>query len=85
MTALETIQSSNRELAEKISEETLGNSQHPYRGKFVGIANGRVVAVADSLDDAIDELERVEPDPSKCFCFEGGVDYKRTIELWSPF
>jgi hypothetical protein len=85
MTALETIQLNNRELAEQISEETLRDPHHPYRGKFVGIANGQIVAVADNLDEAIAQLERVEPDPSKCFCFEGGVDYQRTIEFWSPF
>ncbi len=65
----------NRAVAEQINREALANPQSPYAGKFVGIANGQVVATADNLDDAIRLLLNVEPDRQKTFCFEAGVDY----------
>jgi hypothetical protein len=65
----------NRKLADQINAEALANPQSPYGGKFVGIANGQVVAVADNLDDIDDALEKAEPDPDKTFFFEAGVDY----------
>ena len=65
----------NRSLAEQINQEALANPQSAYAGKFVGIANGQVVATADNLDEAIQLLLSVEPDREKTFCFEAGVDY----------
>jgi hypothetical protein len=65
----------NRSLAEQINQEALANPQSPYFGKFVGIADGQVVATTDDLDEAIRLLLAVEPDRQKIFCFEAGVDY----------
>lgn len=72
----------NRELAEKINKEVKENPQHPYAGKFVGIANGQVVAVADSLDDIGDRLEKIEPDSTRTFVLEVGADYSKTEFIW---
>ncbi len=68
----------NRELAEKINMEVKENPQHPYVGKFVGIANGQVVAVADNLDDAGDQLEKIEPDNTRTYVLEVVADYSKT-------
>src|SRR5436309_150459 len=46
----------NRELARQINEEALKNPHSPYANKFVGIANGQVVVIADDLDQMIRRL-----------------------------
>lgn len=85
MVDLDTIQEANRTLGEKLSKEIFDDPNHPYRGKFVGLANGQVVAVTDSADETIEKLELIEPDQERCFCFEGGLDYGEEETLWSPF
>ena len=72
----------NRELARRINAEALSNPQSPYAGKFVGIANGQVVVVADDLDEIVNRLREVEPDPMRTFCIEAGRDYDRVAEIW---
>jgi hypothetical protein len=71
----------NRKLAEKINAETRANPQSPYANKFVGIANGQVVVVADTRDEMSRRLREIEPDPSKCFCVEASRDYSEVIEI----
>lgn len=71
----------NRSLAEQINRDALANPKSPYAGKFVGIANGQVVATADNLDDAMRLLLSVEPDRQKSFCFEAGVDYSEVQHI----
>lgn len=72
----------NRELARKINEEALKDPQSPYAHKFVGIANGKVVVVADSLDAMSRRLRQIEPDPTKTFCVEASRDYDVVEEIW---
>src|SRR5438552_16207275 len=64
------IQARNRELAARINAEARANPNSPYAGKFVGIANAQVVVVADSWDDVVRELQRVESEPQNTFCLE---------------
>ena len=78
-----TVPQLNRELANQINEETLRNPQSPYAHKYVGIANGQVVAVADDLDELDQRLEQAEPDPTKCFCVEASRDYTQVEYIWS--
>jgi hypothetical protein len=78
-----TIQERNRQLARRINEEALANPNSPYNGKFIGIANGQLVVVADDLDEVVDRLRQVEPDPQKLFCIEAGIDYDEVVEIWS--
>ena len=67
----------NRELADKLDKEVKANPQHPYTGKFVGIANGKVVTVADTLDDVCHSLEQIEPDNLRTYVLETGLDYSQ--------
>ena len=78
-----TVQQANQALADKVNAEALGNPQSPYAGKFVGIANGHVVAVADDADEVIKSVRQIEPDPSKTFVLEAGLDYDEPQEIWS--
>jgi peptide subunit release factor RF-3 len=83
MSNTRSVQQLNQELADQINEEARRNPQSPYAGKFVGIANGQVVVVGDTLDDVAHGLPQFEADPSKTFCIEAGIDYDAVQEIWS--
>lgn len=82
MSIAKTVQELNRELADKINEEALRNPLSPYANKFVGIANGQVVVVADSLEEMSLRLRQIESDLSKCFGVEASRDYSVVEEIW---
>src|SRR5947208_5815164 len=42
------VQEANEQLARQINEEARSDPHSPYAGKFVGIANGQVIVVADT-------------------------------------
>jgi hypothetical protein len=75
MRPLTGIQKTNNELATQINREALANPQSPYAGKFVGIANGQVVVVADKFHDAVCLLREAEPDATRTQCIEASCDY----------
>jgi hypothetical protein len=77
-----TVQELNAELARKINEEALRDTQSPYAHKFVGIANGQVVVVAESFDEMIRRLHQVEPDPTRTYGVEASRDYSEVVEIW---
>ena len=83
MPDVRTVQQLNRELAKKINEEALRNPQSPYANKYVGLANGQVVVIADDLDELDQRLAQAEPDPTKCFCIEASRDYTQVEYIWS--
>ncbi|MBI3822360.1 MAG: hypothetical protein HY289_06740 [Planctomycetes bacterium] len=71
----------NRELGEQVLDEAR-RQPNAYTGKYVGIANGKVVVVTDDLNDLLKRLKHVEPDPSKTYCVELGRDYSKVYEIW---
>ena len=77
-----TVQDLNRELATRINEEARTNPDSQYANKFVGIANGQVVVVADNLEDLARRIRQAEPDPSKTLCVEASCDYDQVHEIW---
>ena len=79
------VQTANRQLANQIHEEAHRDSNSPYAGKFVGIANGRVVVAADNWREVSERLRQVEPDPSKCYCIEPSADYESVHEVWRVY
>lgn len=82
MPTLVDIQQRNRELAERISQEARSNPQSTYTGKYVGIANGQVVSVAESFEDGLRLLRRAEPDNTRTFLLEVGADYSKVEYIW---
>ncbi|HMC66950.1 MAG TPA: hypothetical protein VKI65_18580 [Gemmataceae bacterium] len=82
MAAASSVQDLNRELARRINEEARKNPHSPYANKFVGIANGQVVVVADSLDEMSRRLRQIEPDPTKCFGVDASEDPDEVHEIW---
>jgi hypothetical protein len=75
------VQARNRELARTINEEARRNPQSPYTGKFVGIANGQVCAVADDLDTLVQRLQEAGADARDTLCLEAGLDYDAVQEI----
>ena len=49
---------------------------------WVGIANGQVVVVADTLDEMAKRLDAIEPDPSKTFGLAASEDPKEVQYIW---
>lgn len=82
MESVSVVQQRNREMAQRINQEALANPQSAYAGKFVGLANGQVVVVADSLDEVVQRLQKVEGDPQRTFCIEAGLDYDAVQMIW---
>ena len=62
--------------------EARQDPQSPYANRFVGIANGQVVVVADDLEGMVRRLRQIEPDPSKTFGIEASRDYSVVEEVW---
>jgi hypothetical protein len=72
----------NRELAGRIDREVRADPGHPYAGKFIGIANGRVVAVAADVEEVCDALERAEPDNTRTYVLEAGAEGGGVEYIW---
>jgi hypothetical protein len=85
MSTLADVQAHNRQLARQINEEALRDPHSPYAGKFVGIANGKVVVVANDLAEMVQRLHQIEPDPMKTCCVEASLDYDDAVDIWSLF
>ena len=73
----------NKALADRINEEARANPASPYAGKYVGIANGQVVAVAETLGEVAGKLRQLESDPSRCFIVEASRDYNVAEYNWN--
>jgi hypothetical protein len=72
----------NRELARRINEEARDNPRSAFAGRFVGIMNGQVAAVADDLDELVQSLRLAEADPRQTLCLEVGLDCSQVQEIW---
>ncbi len=72
----------NEALCRQINREARANPQSPYAGKWVGMVGGKVVAVADTLDEIAAQMEKIEPDRTKRFVFKGDADYDTTDYVW---
>jgi hypothetical protein len=72
----------NQEVARRINEEARQNPNSPYANKFVGLVNGQVVVVADTLDEMACRLREIEPDQTKTFGVEASRDETEVHEIW---
>jgi hypothetical protein len=82
MSTITSMQQRNRDLAEQLNEDALRNPHSADVGKFVGIANGKVVVVADNWRAVARALRIAESDASKTFCIQLGRDYSEVHEIW---
>jgi hypothetical protein len=72
----------NEELANRINQEALANPQSPYAGKYVGIADGKVIISSDSLDEVADFLRQQVTDLRRARIVEASRDYNIVEEIW---
>jgi len=77
------VRAANERLAEQIRNEALTVPGSPYADKVVGIANGQVVVVGDSLREVDQRLRQIEPDPARCYIADVGADYETVQDVWS--
>jgi hypothetical protein len=70
------------ELAKAINRDARSNPDSPYAGKYVGILDGKVVAVCDDLKSAVETLREMEPDRLKGLIVEASADYDTPVEIW---
>lgn len=82
MEDVSTVQQRNRQLAQRLNDEARKDPHSTYAGKFVGLANGQVVVVADSLDEVVQRLAQVEADPQRTLCIEAGLDYETAQSIF---
>ena len=82
MNDLAAVQQLNRQLAQQVNEQARHDPQSAYAGKFVGLANGQVIIVADTLEEVAQRLRQVESDPQRTFCIEAGLDYEAVQHVW---
>jgi hypothetical protein len=82
MLALTEEQKQDEALARQINQDALTNTQSPYAGKHVGILGGQVVAVVDTLDEVVDALAKIEPDPNRGMVVEASANYDETVYIW---
>ncbi len=82
MTAPQSVEELNRNLADRINEQARKDPTSHYAGRFVGISNGEVLAVTDDLDSLVERLRQLEADPSTTLCLEAGLDYEQPQEIW---
>lgn len=75
------IRSINERLARRIRREGKDDPRSPYANRFVGIANGKVVVVADSHSEMMKQLRTIEPDASKCYGVDVAADYEKTYDV----
>ena len=78
-----TVGEANDRLAREINREARQDSKSPYARKFVGIANGQVVAIADTLREVDLRLDEVESNPANCRIVDTIGDYETVQEIWS--
>ena len=76
------IASANEKLAREINRQARQDPKSPYAGKLIGIANGKVLVVADTWREVANRLRQVEPDPARCRCIEASADYDRVVVIW---
>ncbi|HEX3151614.1 MAG TPA: hypothetical protein VHR66_26305 [Gemmataceae bacterium] len=80
--AITDIRTANEQVARNLMDEARRNPQSPYVGKFVGIANGQIVVVANDWDELAERMEQTVTDPSTTLSLEVGRDYDRVQTIW---
>lgn len=84
METLSAEQQKNWQVALQISRETRADPDSPYHGKRIAVADEKIVASADDLDQLYQQLDLLDGDTSDCVIIEADLDYERTTMIWSP-
>jgi len=72
----------SQELARRINREARSSPQSPYAHKYVGIAQGKVIAVADKLSELLRLLDEAGVPRDQSLCIEAGANYEGPHHIW---
>jgi hypothetical protein len=82
MTTVDKCESRDRELAKCINDDARTTPNSPYAHKYVGIAHGKVVAIADRLSNLMRLLDEAGVAREEVLCLEAGADYEGPHFIW---
>jgi hypothetical protein len=71
------------EMARTVTRDARANSLSPFARKYVGILDGKVVVIADSPEEGLQQLRKIDPDPARGLLVDTSVDYDAEHEVWS--
>lgn len=77
------VQEQDDQLARTINREARSDPASPYAGKFVAIGRGKVIAIVDSLDEAVTALRQALPKREEGLVIEASADYEGPHEIWT--
>ena len=55
----------NQRVAEQLCRDMQFDGRRFREGQYVALLDGKVIAVADNLDDAVTAAREIEPDPKR--------------------
>ncbi|MFQ6093769.1 MAG: DUF5678 domain-containing protein [bacterium] len=61
-----------------------GELEKKYRGRFVAIARGKIVADGFSFEEVIKKAEEVAPEVSQRIVLKVGEEYPQTVTVGGP-
>jgi hypothetical protein len=76
------LQQQELETARKLAREARADPHSPYARKYVGILDGKVVVVADSPEEGLEQLRQLDPDPDRGILVDTRVDYDAQHDVW---
>lgn len=82
MSSTAEIREANAVLGDQINREARSNPQSPYAGKWVGLANAKVVVVSEDLDEVDRVLDDIEPDSQRVFIVDTSRDPSQVEYIW---
>lgn len=77
------VQEQDDRLAREINREARSDPSSRYAGKFVAIGRGKIIAIVDSLDEAVTALRQELPSREEGLVIEASADYQGPHEIWT--
>jgi hypothetical protein len=74
-------QQRNAVLAQQIHQDARTNPRSPYVGKWVALLHGQIAATADTMEEAIAQLEAQYPG-QRAFLVDTDADPEIADEIW---
>lgn len=81
MSSVSDVQEQDSQLARAINQEARSDPSSPYTGKFVAIADGKVVAVSEQLEEVVTALKQATSRRSEGLIIEASADYEGPHEI----
>jgi hypothetical protein len=66
-------------LNERVARRLAQEMAETHAGQWVGLVGGEVAAVAATLDEVVEAMRRIEPNPRRGLVFRAGEDYRKKL------